>query len=310
MSRHPTSLCAALAMCMACGASHAADSKCEGGWFASKAQIVRIEPAGAKAIRRAVNGRESDVGVDEVLCAGETLVVPTGTRVRNVEYYEAGRTERLQAGGTHVMGSAADVLSGQAAEFVRAAMGAVGSVSAPRPRPTATSTRGTGAADPGAMQPILSLRDAPRQRVALGSTVIPSWREGRAPYTCSVHDENGQAVWTGPPTEAGWCSALIDNPGAARLTVRDQARRSIGWNLQAVSWSDVPRPGWIDARATGPQLPPGLQGAWAIWLWTSAPAAWRLQAMGMLDASSRSEWIAGYFLDSVLNEVPPLAAKD
>jgi hypothetical protein len=102
--------------------------------------------------------------------------------------------------------------------------------------------------------------------------------------------------------EAGWCEfGKLD--GAVRLRVRDANRRSEGWNVTLVSWSDVPRPDWLAASAT-PNIASGDLTAWGIWLWSQHGAEWRMQSMAMLNSASRREWLAQYFLDHILAETP------
>jgi hypothetical protein len=295
-----------MVMCIALGAipAWAVDVSCKEGWFGVKAQIVRIDPAGQKVFRRRGSEPDAPVGVDDTLCAGDVLRLPN--EVKSIDYYEGGRTVHLTertytAGGTGSFG-------GKAGEYVKLLMGSVAVLSPPPPRPAATSSRGTVAVQAGPAQAILPLKDLPRQHIAIGLSTYVSWRDGHAPYACEVTDESADPLWKGTATEQGWCTIPVENRAAARLSVRDADRRALGWNVQVVQWTDVPRPKWIDGLAAS-QLPAAQTTAWALWLWREAAPEWRLQALGMLGSAAKNEWLAGYFLDGVLNESPPARAR-
>lgn len=283
----------------------AAESSCAGGWFGARAQITRIHPAGGTVISRTASGTERRVGVDAVLCAGDVLVVPAG--VRSAEVYDGSKSSQVTEGGTLRLASDRQTVVGRAAEFVRLLMDSATSVSAPPPRPAATSSRGSGSkpAEPSPIQPILPLRDLPRQRLTAGLSVPLGWRDGAEPYECHVMDELAESLAATSEGRKGWCAARVDRPQIARLVVRDAHRRSVGWNVAIVPWKEVPRPEWIDREAAAGLDSPSLT-AWALWLWRSGSPQWRLQALAMLNSVVDKEWLAGYFVDSVLAETPPI----
>jgi hypothetical protein len=282
------------------GLVSAADEPCEGGWLKVRAQIIAIDPPNKKVTIRRASGSSKDFGIDAMLCEGDKLSLPPG--VESVELYEAGRTYKVEKSGHAVQGGATAGIS-KASEYLKAALSGVSAFSAPAPRPTATAARGGDAAAVSLpIKGILSLRELPRQKLVRDVPVIVGWRDGASPYACEVVDDLGDVIGNTPGVKAGWCEfGKLD--GAGRLRVRDANRRSEGWNVALVPWSEVPRPDWIAASATR-TLAGGDLAAWGIWLWSQPLPEWRMQAMAMLNAASRREWLAQSFLDHILAETP------
>jgi hypothetical protein len=294
---------------MAARTAAGVEPACEQGWLLVQAQVANVSPAGARAERLTPNRKRRLVHAGDLLCNGDTLIVPKDA---SVELNVAGRA--VLVGGAKpsyvVEGGAA---SGRAAisEYLRLALATIESLPPPEKRPQ--STQGRGAGGPGAggglpIKPILYLDELPRQRLTPDLPVVVAWRNGAAPFSCETSDANANVIWKSPPSAALSCQVGTRAGSAARLVVRDAGQRSEGWNLARAQWSAVPRPDWIGA-AGGLRMPSGELGAWAIWLWQNGGEEWRLQALGMLNAAARNEWLASYFLDQALAEVPPLLPK-
>jgi hypothetical protein len=282
---------------------------CEQGWLLVQAQVANVSPAGARAERLTPKRKRRLVHAGDLFCNGDTLIVPKGA---SVELNVAGRTV-LVGGDTPSYVVEGGVASRRAAvsEYLRLAFGTIESLPPPEKRPQ--STEGRGNRDPVAggalpIKPILYLEELPRQRLTPDLPVVVAWRNGTPPFSCESSNANGDIVWKSPPIAAPSCQVGTRAGSAARLVVRDARQRSEGWNLAPAQWSAVPRPDWIGASG-GLHMPSGDLGAWAIWLWQDGGDEWRLQALGMLNAAARNEWLASYFLDQVLAEVPPLPPK-
>ena len=296
-----TLLFASLALwSMHSGTVAAAEAPCDGGWLKVHAQIIGIDPPNKRVSIRRASGVSSNVGIDAMLCDGDKLSLPPG--VQSVELYEAGRTYKVEKSSYAVQGGATAAVS-KTAEYLKAVLSGVSVFSAPAPRPTATAARG--GQSPSVSLPIkaiLSLRDLPRQKLVQDAPVIFGWRDGASPYSCEVVDDMGDVIGIASDIKVGWCE-LDKLDGAVRLRVRDANRRSEGWNVALVPWSDVPRPDWIAASATRTSGSGDLT-AWGIWLWSEPLPEWRMQSMAMLNAAARREWLAKSFLDHILAETP------
>lgn len=287
----------------------AIDAPCGQGWLEVQAQITRIDPPAKKARKIKQSGVGEDIGVDGPLCAGDTLAVPDD--VRWVEYYEAGHVTQIGTKQTHTVMATSSALVTKAAEYVRLAMQAVNLLAAPPSRPGPTASRGSGpvtAADAGSLHAILPLRDLPRQRLVPDAAVTVGWRDGQGPYSCEILDDTATSVWKSAPIDTGWCEYRSDLRLAARLVVRDTRLRTVGWNVAPAVWHDVPRPDWVAAEGNG-SIEGATLAAWGVWLWQNGGPPWRLQSLAMLSRASRTEWLAGYFIDNVLAEAPPVRAQ-
>lgn len=284
---------------LAGGFASADGSPCN-GWLSISAQVVRITPPSGDVRKRpAIAVRESDV-----LCEGDTLLIPAGA---SVDLYEAGRT--VTRTGEYTIRGGATALTGKAAEYVKLALALI-DPERPVPRPTSTSVRGSQEAgtDRGAILAIAPLRDLPRQNIAEGVRPIAAWRDGTPEFRCEALNEDVEVIGNNESVTNAWCRYAALPAAAARLRVRDARHRSIGWNVRRVSWHDVPRPNWIGPDV-GASLPSQEKTAWAIWLWQNADAGWRMQSLAMLDEASQTQWLAGYFVDHILAESPPVTAR-
>lgn len=284
---------------------------CAGGWLSVQAMVTRISPGTAKVSKRAGAGPVTDLKVAGVLCEGESLLFANAADGSLVELYEAGKVVVVEARyGSYTVKSGVHAALSAAASYVNAALSGASDLGPPPARPSPTGVRGDAASAQDAarqVRPILPLRGLPRQKVSVGARLIVGWRDGVAPYSCEVHDDDGPITSSRTSTSQGWCEMPADLRRAVRLVVRDGVGRSTGWNIAVITESQVPRPQWLPA---GAGFAPGTdQTAWAIWLWQHGGPEWRLQALGMLNASAGSEFLAGYFVDRVLAEVPPIAHR-
>jgi hypothetical protein len=284
----------------------AAETACEGGWFNTRAQIVRIVPPNAKVMRRTSDGSSTPLAADQTLCGGDKLFVPPN--VQSVEYREDNQTKSLSGGEEVLISTGAARVSGRAAQFVNTIMASVSVMRAPPPRPTGTFSRGRTSSAPAPIQAVLPLASLGRQRIASDVPAVVAWHDGLAEYTGELVDDGDTVVWRDAPTSNGWCMFRANLTQVVRLRVRDAQQRTLGWNVDVVDWGSVPRPDWIGRGALVDLAPPEM-AAWGIWLWQAAPEQWRLQSLAMLNLASRGEWIASYFLDTVLGEVPAVPAK-
>lgn len=294
---------------MAARPAAGAEPACEQGWLLVQAQVANVSPAGARAERLTPNRKRRQVHAGDLLCNGDTLIVPKDA---TVELNLAGRA--VVVGGdkpSYVVEGGMASRRAAISEYLRLALGTIGSLPPPEERPQPTHGRGgespgTGNALP--LKPILYLDELPRQRLTPDLPVVVAWRNGDAPFSCETSDANDKIIWKSPPLAALSCQVGTRAGSAARLVVRDARQRTEGWNLAPEQWSAVPRPDWIGASG-GLRMASGDLSAWAIWLWQNGGEEWRLQALGMLNAAARNEWLASYFLDQALAEVPPLPPK-
>jgi hypothetical protein len=278
-----------------------------GGWLSVQALVVRIDPAATKPKILGLKQANREAAVDGALCSGETLVVPSGV---TVVLYEAGQNRAIGGGGAdsrYTVGGKTRFLE-QAANYVVEALKTVGAVRAPNLNPAPTRSRGAGD-PPGApvkeepLRPVAGLRDLPRQALTLDARPRLGWRGGVSTYHCEALKEDGSLKWTGQFLFGSTCPVTALDE-VARVVVRDARGASVGWNVAKAAWADVPRPAWV---ATGnPKLGSSERMAWAIWLWREADAKWRLQALSMLE-SAKEQWLAGYFVDSLFDEMSLVA---
>jgi hypothetical protein len=290
------SLLAILFLMSAC--ANASDVPCKSGWLSISAQVVRIKPPSGD-IRKS-----SGVAVHEndVLCEGDLLLIPVGV---SVDLSEAGRI--VTRTGEYTIRGGAAALAGKAAEYVKLAFALI-EPEVPAPRPTSTSVRGSQDADTrkAAILAIAPLRDLPRQSVVRGLRPIAAWRDGTPAFRCEALNQDVEALSSSSDVTNAWCRYAPLTDDTVRLRVRGSLNRSIGWNIRVASWNDVPHPDWMEP---GVQLSPQEKTAWAIWLWQHADVSWRMQSLAMLDEASQTQWLASYFIDHVLAENPPIAAR-
>ena len=310
---HTTSHIAALfiAACWIPAPAAPKEEPCRRGWFGVQAIVTRISPASATVQKLSAQGYSSKIAVNFALCDGDTIVFPDGGDGTVVELYKTGEVVHVEASkGPYAIKGGARATIRAATAYVDAAFEALLNLGPPPPRPNPTASRGTGASALAAeehIQAILNLRNLPRQRVTADAHPIIGWRGGIAPYACQVLNDSSEVVWTLANLGAGWCEFGASLGPAVRLVVRDAGGRSVGWNVATVPWLDVPRPEWVPVETS--MLPSADRTAWAIWIWQRAGPEWRLQSLGMLNKAARVEWLANYFVDSVLAEVPPLKPR-
>lgn len=291
-------------------AAAAPNPPCPQGWLGIQAQVTRVSPASA-SLGRLPAGAHSVVplSIGGVLCEGDTLQFPAESGDAVVEIYEAGRIVSVDARkGPYKLKDGVRAKLSAAAAYINAALEGVGDLGLPQSRPQPTASRGAAAAEASSpIRAVKPMRDLPRQRLSPDVRPVVGWLGGAGPYACLALDDDGEPLWKHAGIDNGWCNYATDLARARRLIVRDAQGRSAGWNVAPASAEDVPRPPWLAAGATG--LSQADSTAWGIWLWQSAGPEWRLQAIGMLDAASKSEWLARYFVDSVLGEAPVLAPR-
>ena len=300
---------AAVVLLVSSGANlaRAVTPPCPGGWFHAQAMVTQVLPPTAKVNKRTGSGgAPSPLKAGSVLCQGESLVFEEPGDGSEVELYENDKVVRVsaQTRSYTVQGGVQGVLEA-AGSYLNSVMSGVPSLSAPPSRSKPTGARGSGDApqDPASVRrvlPILPLRDLPPQRVTRDTGLVVGWVNGVGPYACEALDQDGALLWSRKDIAQAWCEVPPGIDHVARVLVREHAGRSNGWNVQLANDRDIPRPPWLP-----PGPPAGAERtAWAIWLWQEGGPQWRLQALGMLNALSASQFIAGYFVDTVLAEVP------
>lgn len=281
---------------------------CPSGWLSVRAMVTRVSPPGAELARRPAGGLASvPLAVGGVLCEGDALLFASGAEDAQVELYEASKLVTwVGRRGPYTVPSGLKAKFGAASAYLSAAFESAGELGPPPTRPNPTAARGNSsksAASP--IREVKHLRDLPRQRLANGARPTVAWLGGIAPYSCQALSEDGVALWSQSDIAAGWCTYPADLMRAARLVVRDAQGRSAGWNITVATRDELPRPGWVQREFA--TLGATEMVAWAIWIWQNAGPEWRLQAVAMLGSAAQSEWLASYFLDSVLAEVPVVA---
>lgn len=288
----------------------AGEAKCPGGWFSVQAIVMHISPADAEVLQRSAHSSPTRIAVNTMLCEGDTILFPKPNEATVVELYRTGEMVLVESskGAYTIRGGTRDV-SRAVRAYLDAAMDAVVNLDAPPPRTSPTASRGNLTSSPAEepIRTILPLRTLPRQLIAADTHPVVGWRGGMAPYACHALNESSEVIWTQGDVVAGWCEFATTLLGAARIVVRDATGRSVGWNVAIVGWSNVPRPDWVPANASG--LSAADVTAWAVWIWQTAGPEWRLQSLGMLNTAARTEWFANYFVDSVLAEAPPLRPR-
>lgn len=284
---------------------------CSSGAFGIAAQIVRIDPPGATATRLLANRQEAVVGLNDLICRGETLEFKGGTATR-IELREGDRKVVRLASDPYTAENNFGQAAARAVDFIAGALRGIESLKPPpeMPEPTAiraarlsATTANTAALQIRAMR---LLQGLPRQRIVTDTPLLLSWRDGVAPYHCEAVSSNGDLVWRGDnPSAASWCQIPAGLSHTTQIMVRDAGGRIASWNINPVAWRDVPRPDWIVGNAG--LWPSADSTAWAWWLWKTAAPSWRLQALAMLNQQAGQQWIAGYLRDQLLAEAAEFA---
>ena len=282
---------------------------CPRGWFGIQALVTRVSPSTAAVYKRAADGSMAQLAPGSVLCRGETLVFK-GNKGR-VDLYEAGRAVSVDASqGSYRVKSGARAVLSAAAAYVNAALEASTQLAAPRSRPQPTGARGedaSGTRFAGQINPILSLRNLPRQFVTADARPVVGWHDGVGPYACQAVRSDDSVVWSESGLDTPRCEFKAAPDKATRLVVRDSRGQSTGWSIVSARWRDVPRPPWLPSDLSA--LSSADRAAWGIWIWQRGGPEWRLQALGILNAVTRREWVASYVLDGVLAETPPVTPE-
>jgi hypothetical protein len=287
----------------------AGGAPCPGGLFSIQAMVTRVQPADSVLFRiPSAGGAPVALIAGGILCEGDMLEFgPVASGVK-VEIYEAGQVITVDGGlGAYRVKSGARAVLAAASAYIATALGGVGDLAMPQDRPRPTAARGGEADEAAPIRPIRTLRDLPRQRLSTEARPVLAWTGGVPPYACQVLDAETEVRWAAGGIESGWCKAETGEASAARLIVRDARGRSAGWNVRAAAPAEVPRPAWLPGAVV--TLSSADRTAWAIWLWQDGGPEWRLQAVAMLDAQARDEWLARYFLDGVLGELPLLQPR-
>jgi len=281
-------------------------AECTSDFFGVAAQVVRVEPNGATLDKIGLDGKRRSIGLDGLICAGESLPLLVGGPVQKVELLVRGRKETLvppqKFNSDHDLPAFLSQSLSYLSEMIQG--GRLLKAAPDVPGPTAARGNANAAADPAAamqIRPMRLLRELPRQKVAAGIKPLISWRDGAGPYVCRSVSEAGKVLSeVRIDKNASWCAMRLEAGASDQLNVVDARGQQETWNMRTVAWSDVPRPAWITAGSAKPA--PADQTAWALWLWKSDDKAWRLQALGMLDEVSDRVWLAGYLRDSLLAE--------
>lgn len=280
-----------------------------GGVFNIAAQIRHMEPADASLTRVLRTGERNTVGLNDVVCRGEMLLF-TGGAAQRVVLREADRRKVLVPPQSYVAPSGMVDAATRAFSYMAGIFRTLEALppAADIPGPTAIRGGQTTAEPlvPLQINSLGALHNLPRQLIAPDLRVVLSWREGVGPYRCEAVSRLGEVNWKGDAMgEGSWCELDAGRPEASQLAVRDGRGRLATWNIGPASWSEVPRPDWLAPH--GPTLSPAESTAWAWWLWTKGGAAWRLQALAMLNQHSGTVWIAGYLRDQVLADAAQFA---
>ena len=217
---------------------------CPAGLFGVAAQIVRIEPSGAQASKHLANGREEPVGVNGLICAGDSLEVRPGGPVSKVELYAQGQKKVLVAPDRFEGRQGVISYVAQAASFVAGITRGAESLNPPPDIPGPTAARGGDASTPPMVLQIRAMRlvqDLPRQSLTADARPVLSWRDGIGPYECQAMSDFGDVIWqVRRSRDASWCEMALDLSHATQLTVRDARGRTESWNIRVVAWASVP----------------------------------------------------------------------
>lgn len=277
---------------------------CPGGWFDVKAIVVRINPTNAKVLKKSGSGNDLMVlRVDDTLCRGETILFSEGDHTTVVEVLRLGKVVSIPAaGGPYTFSGGIRKIAQAVSVYVDAVLDASKGLRVPIPLSNATAGRGGEIRPFESVRPVLHLRFLPRQRLTLDANPIVGWRGGAAPYKCEVKDHDAIQLWQKSNINGALCvySASLDK--AARIIIRDARGHTTGWNIDPVTWEDVPRPDWLPLEQSNVTLVDLT--AWGLWLWKEASAQWRLQSLAMLNRAASEEWLAAYLRDAVLVEIP------
>lgn len=302
------------------GATEAVEptSGCSSGLLGVVASIYRIVPPDLPVnVQRTKEAQIEKRNIRACLKGGEILTLQN--RAQKVQLLVNGKFVWITAGpsfrGSYKVPESVSI-SEKAANFINGIgeLASITSVPFRTPTPTGIS-RGDSDDDnnlePRPRQPlenIRTLRNLPTQQIASNAAVVLSWREGDGPWKCEGLDQDRATVTESQPVSSGWCVLSIVQRPPVTLSVKDARGDQIAWNVTMVSPAAVPRPEWITQPET--TLSPADRTAWAIWVWRSAGPQWRLQALSMINETSGSSWLAGYVLNSILNDAPLVRASE
>lgn len=319
-SRATTSVFLGILSLLSAGTTEAVESArgCSSGLLGVDASIYRIEPADLPVnVQSAMGTQAEERKAGDCLRAGEILTLQN--KAQKVVLFTKGDFKPITAdppqNGVYEAPKGIS-FSDKAAAWVNMLKELKSITSTPIRESTGTSTpRGEADRDnnlaPMPRQPlqnIKTLRHLPWQQISSNATVLLSWRGGESPWKCAGLGQDGAAVTEAQSVSGNWCVLSIIQRPPMRLSVKDARGDKIGWNVATVSPAAVPRPEWIAQPETG--LSSADRTAWAIWVWKSAGSQWRLQALSMLNENSKSSWLAGYVLNSILNDAPIVRVND
>jgi hypothetical protein len=283
--------------------SVAAESEagCPSRLFGVAAQIVRIEPPDAKLEVKA-KGVSKTIGLDGLVCAGETLELPQGGPVSRVELLVQGKKQTLVPPQRFVSPNDTLGFASQALSYLSDLTQGVRSLRSPPDIPTPTAARGF-TRDPvpaGQVRAMRLLEELPRQKILASTPLVLSWRDGVGPYVCQSVSEDGTVLSdTHVDKTSSWCTLPLESAKSDQVLVTDSQGQFQAWNVRIIAATEIPRPEWLPVKATPSAAD---QTAWAMWLWRNEDKAWRLQALRMLNDLAPTVWMAGYLRNSLLAE--------
>src|SRR5690606_15337253 len=105
---------------------------------------------------------------------------------------------------------------------------------------------------------------------------------------------------------AAHCRTSPAPANVAALETEDAQGATLICPVEEVSATALPRPDWVPPATPVPDA--ATRAAWAVWLWREGGAAWRLQAVAMLN-ETRDVWLAGWLLAGILAENPQVVPK-
>jgi hypothetical protein len=279
------------------------------GFFGVRAMVLRIEPPGATPRKQRVDGGGTPIKVDDLLCVGESLILPEGGAVQKVVLYSAGRAITITPGHPYLASGGMSAYALKALAFLSSVVDGVENLTPPAEEATGTHSRQI-PSEAHPLASIASLHGLPPQRLVAGTNPVVGWRGGVAPFACRAVNDTGTAVGSAQAGAAHRCTFSAGVAGASRLIAVDSASGVEGWRLgDRAAWPEVPRPPWIPSALGAKNLTSADATAWALWVWMTAGTQWRLQALSMLDGLADAEWMAGYLRDAILAEDPRVSPR-
>ncbi|MHC6225145.1 hypothetical protein ACYU03_10335 [Pseudomonas sp. X10] len=283
-------------------------SPCPDGWLSIRARVNQLTPTNARlSIDRASSQTHAPVTVGSVLCEGDTLLFEPGQENTQVELFEAGRLFIWEGQrGPYSVPSGTKARLNAVAAYLNAAFAGANDLGPTLQRANPTHGRGGGASNNEVMRAITPLRDLPRQALVIGTRTVTGWHNGSGPWRCNWLDSDSQVLLRGEAIHAAHCRTSPAPANVAALETEDAQGATLIWPVEEVSATALPRPEWVPPGT--PVLDAETRAAWAVWLWREGGAAWRLQAVAMLN-ETRDVWLAGWLLAGILAENPQVVPK-